>query len=184
MVPVDLRERERLGALGNEFGLLTLELPVSTRTAPARLAATKARMDALKRSAEAPAMRQLLALFGSGPKLLEDVASDLFGSKASLVLTNVAGPGAAIRFDAVPVDRLLFCVPHPGREIGMGISLLSYRGDVTMTVIADAGLVPHPEAIAQAFGREIALMERSARRAPAAEARSAPHPELRDRSRA
>jgi WS/DGAT/MGAT family acyltransferase len=183
MVPIDLREPERRAELGNAFGLMILDLPVSKPTVSARLAATKARMDALKGSAEGPAMRQLLTLFGSGPRMLEELACDIFGSKASLVLTNVVGPGTGIRLDGVPVERLLFCVPHPGREIGMGISLLSYCGAVTMTVIADAGLVPHPEAITRAFDREIELMRRRVRPAPAAQARTARRPDLR-RSRA
>jgi diacylglycerol O-acyltransferase len=164
MVPVDLRTPERLGELGNEFGLVLLELPVSERTASMRLASTQERMNALKRSPEGPAMRHLLDLFGRGPKILEDVACGILGDKASVVLTNVAGPRETIRLAGEPVDRLMFCVPHPGDRIGMGISIFSYRGFVTVTVIADAGLVPHPESITKAFGREIDLMKRYARR--------------------
>jgi hypothetical protein len=173
MVPVDLRTPERVGQLGNEFGLMILDLPVSEATPAARLASTQARMDTLKRSAEGPAMRRLLGLFGRGPKTLEDLACDLFGSKASLVLTNVAGPASALRLADQPVDRLLFCVPHPGREIGMGVSIFSYKGAVTVTVMADAGLVPHPEAITEAFGREIGAMGRLAHRAAAPRGRTA-----------
>jgi hypothetical protein len=172
MVPVDLRTPERFGELGNEFGLVILDLPISESTPSARLALTKARMDAIKRSPEAPGMRLLLDLFGRGPKLLEDLACDLFGSKASLVLTNVAGPGGVIRLCDERVDRLLFCVPHPGRQIGMGISIFSYACTVTVTIVADAGLVPRPQAIARAFDREIAALGRQVR-AAAAPAQSA-----------
>jgi hypothetical protein len=179
MVPVNLRPPERFGELGNEFGLVILDLPVSETTPAARLASTQARMSALKRSAEGPAMRLLLDLFGRGPKMLEDLACDLFGSKASLVLTNVAGPREMLKLAGHQVDRLLFCVPHPGRQIGMGISIFSYRGCVTVTVIADAGLVPHPEAITEAFGREVAALRRLTARAPTAPSRDRP-----DRSRA
>lgn len=160
MVPVDLRPRERMGQLGNEFGLVILDLPVSTASAAQRLALTKARMDAIKHSPQAPAMRLLLDLFGRGPKVLEDLACEVFGSKASVVLTNVAGPRDTVRLAGVPVDRLLFCVPHPGDQLGMGISIFSYRGMATLTVMADAGLVPYPQAITQAFHREFAAMFR------------------------
>ena len=44
----------------------------------------------------------------------------------------------------------------------------SYRGTVTVTVIADARLVPHPELITQAFAREIATLGRRVRRARSA----------------
>jgi diacylglycerol O-acyltransferase len=110
-------------------------------------------------------MHLLLDLFGRGPKALEDIACEIFGSKASLVLTNVVGPRETIRLAGVPVDRLMFCVPHPGERIGMGVSILSYRGMATLTVIADAGLVPDPQAITQAFNREVAAMFRRRGRA-------------------
>jgi len=175
MVPLDLRSADRIGELGNEFGLVILDLPVSQASAAARLARTKAGMDALKSSAEAPAMRLLLDLFGRGPKALEDIACQIFGSKASLVLTNVVGPRQTIRLAGVPVDRLLFCVPHPGEQIGMGVSILSYRGMATLTVIADAGLVPDPQAITKAFNRELAAMSRRTSHHPGA-VRPSHHP--------
>jgi diacylglycerol O-acyltransferase / wax synthase len=164
MVPVDLRPPERMGQLGNEFGLVILDLPVSAASPSQRLALTKARMDAIKRSPQAPAMRLLLDLFGRGPKVLEDLACEVFGSKASVVLTNVAGPRDTVRLAGVPVDRVLFCVPHPGDQLGMGISIFSYRGMATLTVIADAGLVPDPQAITQAFHREFTAMLRQRNR--------------------
>jgi hypothetical protein len=120
----------------------------------ARLALAQQRMGELKRSAEGPAMLRLFELFGRGPKLIEDLAREIFGSKASLVFTNVVGPADTIHLAGVPVDKLMFCVPHPGEQIGMGLSVFSYRRTVTLTVIADAGLVPHPEAITQAFVRK------------------------------
>ena len=40
----------------------------------------------------------------------------------------------------------------------MGISILSYKGYATLTVIADAHLVPDPEAITDQFNREFASM--------------------------
>jgi diacylglycerol O-acyltransferase / wax synthase len=160
MVPVDLRPAARVGELGNEFGLVILDLPVAATTSAARLAKTKAAMDALKASAEAPAMRLLLDLFGRVPKAIEDIACDIFGSKASLVLTNVRGPRESIRLAGVPVERLMFCVPHPGGQLGMGASIMSYRGMATLTIVADAALVPDPQAITRAFDREMAAMRR------------------------
>jgi hypothetical protein len=128
---------------------------------------TKRRMDALKRSNQAVAMQALFNLFGRGPKALEDMASLVFGSKASVVLTNVAGPREPVRLAGVPVERMMFCVPHPGNELGMGISIFSHGGHATLTVMADAGLVPDPQVITQGFEREFASLLRQARRRPA-----------------
>ncbi len=164
MVPVDLRPAERAAELGNEFGLVILELPVQGRRSLQRLRATKVRMDALKRSPEAAAIMTLFDLFGRGPKAVEDFAVDIFGSKASVVMTNVAGPQQRLFVAGVPIDRFMFWVPHPGKQLGMGISILSYNGAASLAVIADARLVPDPEAITDAFQREFARMLASARR--------------------
>jgi len=161
MVPVDLRPPERLGQLGNEFGLVVLDLAVANATSAQRLAKTKERMDALKRSPEPVAMRLLLDIFGRGPKALEDVANDIFGRKASVVMTNVAGPREILYLAGVPIDRMMFWVPHPGRQLGMGISIMSYRGMASLAVIADARLVPDPEAITDQFNREFETMLRA-----------------------
>jgi WS/DGAT/MGAT family acyltransferase len=167
MVPVDLRPPERAGELGNEFGLVILELAVPSGRAAQRLALTKARMDTLKRSPEPLAMRLLLDLFGRVPKALEDVATSLYGSKASVVMTNVVGPRERLCLAGVPVERMMFWVPHPGEQLGMGISIMSYRGQATLAVIADARLVPDPESITAAFEREFEAMLGAARRRPA-----------------
>jgi hypothetical protein len=102
--------------LGNQFGLVILELPLEARRSRDRLRLTKQRMDALKRSPEPVAILALFDLFGRGPKAAGDLAVDLFGSKASLVMTNVAGPPQPVHLAGVPIDRLMF--PHPGRQLG------------------------------------------------------------------
>ena len=158
MVPVNLRPPERSAELGNEFGLVILDLPIEEDDPVQRVAITSSRMSALKHSTEPVAMQWLCELFGHGPKPLQDLAQVLFGSKASLVLSNVAGPHDRLYLAGRPVDRLMFWVPHPGDELGMGLSLLSYRGQITLGVIADAQLVPDPQWIADAFVAELEAM--------------------------
>jgi len=169
MVPVDLRPPGRALELGNEFGLVILDLPVSAPDPFERLRRTKAAMDALKQSPEAVAILTLFNIFGRGPKLVEDFAVDLFSSKASVVMTNVAGPLQTLYLAGVPIDRMMFWVPHPGRQLGMGISILSYDGAASLAVIADARLIPDPETITAAFNREFQWMLTLARRATKAQ---------------
>jgi WS/DGAT/MGAT family acyltransferase len=164
MVPVDLRPPGRASELGNEFGLVILELAIGARDPLARLRRTKAHMDELKRSPEAVAILALFNIFGHTPKAVEDLAVQLFGSKASVVMTNVAGPQEPLYLAGVPIERVMFWVPHPGKELGMGISILSYKGQATLAVIADAHLVPDPEAITERFRREFASMQAAVRR--------------------
>ena len=158
MVPVDLRPRERGLELGNAFGLVLLELAIGSEDPLERLRITKAHMDALKRSPEAMAIMTLFNIFGRGPKVLEDVAVDLFGTKASLVMTNVVGPRETLYLAGVPIARMISWVPHPGKQLGMGISILSYKGSASLAVISDAHLVPDPEAITAQFEREFEKM--------------------------
>ena len=164
MVPVDLRPPGRASELGNEFGLVILELAIGSKDPLARLRRTKSNMDALKRSPEAVAILALFNLFGHAPKAVEDAAVQLFGSKASVVMTNVAGPQEPLYLAGVPIERVMFWVPHPGKELGMGISILSYRGAATLSVVSDAHLVPDPEAITERFAREFASMQAAVRR--------------------
>jgi WS/DGAT/MGAT family acyltransferase len=158
MVPVDLRPPERIGQLGNEFGLVLLDLAVAQARADQRLALTRARMDELKHSPEPLAAKALLNLLGRGPKLLEDFSSDLFGRKASVVMTNVVGPPDVLYLAGVPIDRILSWAPHTGRQLGMAVSILSYCGMASLTVIGDARLVPDPEVITREFNREFRKM--------------------------
>lgn len=158
MVPVDLRPASHLGQLGNEFGLVILELAVNQAHATQRLETTKTRMDALKHSPQATATLALFDLLGRVPKGLEEFANDLFGSKASLVITNVVGPQDVLYLAGVPIDSMLGWAPHPGRQLGMAISIMSYKGMATLTVIADARLIPDPEVITEQFNIEFESM--------------------------
>lgn len=173
MVPVDLRPPERIGQLGNEFGLVLLDLAVTEARADRRLALTKARMDALKHSPEPLATKALLNLLGRGPKLLEDISNNLFGRKASVVMTNVVGPAKVLYLAGSPIERILPWAPHPGKQLGMAVSILSYRGSASLTVIGDAHLVPDPQVITAEFKREFQKMLKSIK-AGAAKAASVP----------
>lgn len=164
LVPVDLRPRERALELGNDFGLVLLELAVAPSTPLARLRTTKAAMDALKRSPEPVAMRVLFDIFGRAPKAVSDIPEAMFSRKASVVMTNVVGAPNTLYVAGVPIERVMFWVPHPGDQLGMGISILSYRGQATLAIVADAHLVPDPQTITRGFEREFGALLAAARR--------------------
>jgi WS/DGAT/MGAT family acyltransferase len=165
LVPVDLRPPARALELGNDFGLVLLELAVGASTPLERLRVTKAHMDALKRSPEPVAMRVLFDIFGRTPKAVSDIPSSMLSSKASIVMTNVAGAPHTLYVAGVPIERVMFWVPHPGEHLGMGISILSYRGYATLAVVADAHLVPDPDTITRRFQKEFVTLLAAARRA-------------------
>jgi hypothetical protein len=57
---------------------------------------------------------------------------------------------------------MMFWVPTPAK-LGLGVSIISYAGEVSIGVGTDAGLVPDPGEIVNAFVEEFRALERVAR---------------------
>jgi diacylglycerol O-acyltransferase len=163
VVPVNLRRPEEETELGNRFGLVFLTLPVGIEDPVDRLFELKERMDEIKRSPEAVVAFGLLGAIGSAPAEVERVVVDLFGRGGTGVMTNVAGPRQRISFAGVPAREMMFWVPQSGR-LGLGVSILSYAGGVSLGVATDAGLVPDPEEILDGFRQEFDALADRARR--------------------
>ncbi len=155
VVPVNLRAFEDAHQLGNQFGLVFLALPLGLDDPLDRLFEVRKRMSAIKHSPEAFVAFQILRVLGLAPKHVFDLAITLFGMKATAVVTNVVGPRAPIRFVGREMRQAMFWVPCAGR-LGLGVSLLSYAGNVWLGVQADAGLLPDPAAVLAGFEHEIA----------------------------
>jgi WS/DGAT/MGAT family acyltransferase len=158
-VPVNLRPANEHPTLGNHFGLIFLALPVGADDPLDRLVDLKQRMQALKGSAEALVTFGVLNLMGVLSSELQDVAVSLFGAKATAVVTNVPGPRQTIYMAGAPARELMFWVPQSGR-LGLGVSIISYAGQVRLGVATDLGLVSDPEAIVKAFHEEFELLGR------------------------
>lgn len=152
-VPVNLRDPHGAAALGNHFGLVFLELPVGIRNPLARAFAVHTAMAALKSSYQPVLTLGLMAALGALPESVETAAIDLLSTKASLVATNVPGPREPAWLAGRRIDRLIFWVPQSG-AIGLGLSILSYAGQVQFGLIADARRVPDPEAVTARFRSE------------------------------
>ncbi|MCX7274573.1 MAG: wax ester/triacylglycerol synthase family O-acyltransferase [Burkholderiales bacterium] len=153
MVPVNLRAPDDPPDLGNRFGLVPLVLPVGIANPLARLYEVRRRMGELKGGFQAPLAYLLLAVLGQGPRALQGGVLDYLAGKSTAVMTNVPGPAEPIRILGNTVGRLMFWVPQSG-PIGMGVSILSYRGGVQFGVMTDAGLCPQPQRIIDGFAPE------------------------------
>jgi len=82
-----------------------------------------------------------------------------FHNRMTAAVTNVPGPKEAIEFAGKEVTDIKFWVPR-SEDIGVGISIFSYDGSVSVGVAADEGLVPEPDRLADAFNREMnAILE-------------------------
>jgi WS/DGAT/MGAT family acyltransferase len=161
MVPVNLRPAEEADDLGNRFGLVQVALPVGVRRREQRLQLVRERMLALKKSHEALVAFQLLGALGWAPRRVADFFLNLLGAKSTAVMTNVIGPRWPVYLCGRRVDSLMFWVPQSAR-MGVGVSILSYAGQVTVGVSTDQGLVPNPEAIVAGFESEFRALRLAA----------------------
>lgn len=162
MVPVNLRSMDDLEKLGNHFGLVLLPLPVGLKDPKRRLRVLKQRMDEIKESAEAVVAFGILNAIGMTPVQIERLLTNFFASKATAVMTNVPGPREVLYLAGKPLREIMFWVPQPA-QLGMGISILSYAGNVVVGVATDVGLVPDPESIISDFHDEFEHMKRWAK---------------------
>ena len=158
-IPVNLRPLSEAHKLGNHFGLVFLTLPVHIAEPVERLLETKRRMDKLKGSAEAGVIFGLLQLAGSGPEEVQRQLVDLLGAKATAVLTNVPGPREELHLQGRAISGIMFWVPRAG-NLSLGISILSYAGDVRVGVTTDAALVPDPDVLTGAFHEEFEALRK------------------------
>jgi len=153
VVPVNLRPANEELKLGNAFGLVFLSLPVGIDDPLDRLYELKKRMDAIKGTPEAIVAFGILNAIGIASRKIEDIVVGLFGQKATTVMTNVPGPKEVRFFTGRPIKGLMFWVPQSGR-LGLGVSILSYAGDVLVGIVTDAGLTPDPESIVDLIHEE------------------------------
>ena len=152
-VPVNLRPLEHAKKLGNHFGLVFLELPVGEHNPIRRVERVAECMNNLKNSRQAIVAFGLLAALGMAPSQLQGLALELFSRKATAVATNVPGPQQPLYLAGCTLREMMFWVPQTG-SIGVGISILSYNGRVHFGLIADAKLIPDPDAVISRFGAE------------------------------
>ena len=153
LVPVNLRPASEAHRLGNQFGLVCLDLPIGMDHPLERLYEVRRRMRALKGSYQPVISLGILGAVGYGPKVLQEQVTQLLSANASAVMTNVPGPQQPLYLAGRRIAELDFWVPQSG-GIGMGVSILSYDGRIHFGVITDAGLVPDPRSIVDRFAEE------------------------------
>ncbi|HSD61798.1 MAG TPA: wax ester/triacylglycerol synthase family O-acyltransferase [Burkholderiales bacterium] len=153
VVPVNLRAPEDAEQLGNQFGLVFLQLPVGIANPLERLYMVRTRMQALKHSPQPMLILGLLGAAGMGPAAVQEQLLQTLGSHATAVMTNVPGPQQRLHFAGAELAQQIFWVPQSG-DIAMGASILSYAGQVQFGLITDAKIIPDPGKIVDAFEPE------------------------------
>jgi len=165
MVPYNLRAADEPlpRELGNRFGLVYLTLPVGIADPTDRLAEVHRRMQEIKHSREGGLSFAILEAVGRTPQQIEQSLLDVFTQKISAVMTNVPGPSEPIYLAGSKIAGVVPWVPVAG-TVGMGISIFSYNGGVTVGLQVDPGLVPDPDTIIADYEREVVALRQLAPR--------------------
>lgn len=153
LVPVNLRPLETAWQLGNRFGMVPLPLPIGISNPVKRLYAVHAQTQALKQSLRPALSLGLMATSGTVEKAAQRGMLKTLSRKATALMTNVPGPTLPLRLCDATVDRIMFWAPQAG-DMSLGVSILTYAGQVQFGLIADAGLCPDPERIVAHFEPE------------------------------
>ena len=107
-------------------------------------------METLKHSCQAYVAYGMLSALGKVSEAIESIALDILSKKASLVISNLPGPKKAIFVCGAKLIHPMFTVPQVG-EVGVGLSILSYQGEMFFGVIADKALLPQPNKLTKGF---------------------------------
>jgi len=172
-VPVNLRDPRTASRLGNQFGLVFLDLPVGIGDPLRRLQAVAENMAGLKGSYQPVLMLGIMGALGVLGDQAERLAIDLLSAKATLVASNVPGPGTTVYLGGSRIGQLMFWVPQSG-GIGLGVSVLSYDGQVQFGLIADRKRVADPSLLASRFTEEFEAIVLAVLLGPWLQSRPAP----------
>src|ERR1035437_5735476 len=159
LVPVDMRPQDDDGRLGNQFGLVFLDMPVGMPGRRQRLDSVHAMMQLARHSPQPSVAFEVLGALGLVPQAIQRQVVRFFGAKGTAVVTNVRGPARRLYLAGERLVNLTFFVPQSAM-LGIGISVMTYAGDIQVGVIADAGLVPEPAAIARDITAELRALVR------------------------
>ena len=153
LVPVNLRPPGPVTELGNRFGLVFLDLPLEIEDPVERALAVNQGMAELKNSQQPLVALGVLAGMGVAPEAMKERILEALAANASIIITNVRGPEQRRYLAGRRIEREMFWVPQSG-GIGIGVSILSYAGEVSFGVIADLQRVPNPADITARFTAE------------------------------
>ncbi len=157
LMPVNRRPPGAEAELGNRITAVFLHLPVDIADPTERLAELKRRMDGLKASLQPAMVLAALEMVSRAPSTALTLALSYLASKATVLVTNVKGPQERLYLAGAPLEEIMFWIPRYG-GIGVGISILSYAGQVRLGVLSDKDIVPDPENLIAGFHDEFALL--------------------------
>jgi diacylglycerol O-acyltransferase len=160
VIPINLRKGTEIKSMHNEFGWLSLDLPIHLSGFKARLTEIRKKTATMKPSAAPLLLNGLIHLAADyTPVVAKQVFMEYMGNHIAGAITNVPGPDHPIYLAGEKVEDLVFWIPHTV-ILGIGISLMSYNGKVYMGIVTDEGLVSDPDMVVDAFTAELNQQEK------------------------
>jgi WS/DGAT/MGAT family acyltransferase len=161
-LPVNIRPANKIDMtgspeeLGNLFGTVFVPLPVGIENPLERVYKIKHDMIALKQSLQPALSYGILYAAGMMPQSVQKALLESFGNKTTAVLSNVPGSRETRYLAGAKIKEQLFWVPQTG-DLGLGLSIISYAGQIQFGLVGDAKLFPNPERIVSRFVAQIDL---------------------------
>ncbi|XP_031568060.1 uncharacterized protein LOC116302815 [Actinia tenebrosa] len=154
-VPVDVSSSTETIEFQNKFSVVFIKLPSSQESALDILSETKARIDAVKFSGEPFAMAWSMNLSVELlPEILVKPLISFISIKSTCVMSNVPGPQHSLSVSGHPIKYMTFWPPQRN-NIGVGISIFSYAGQVVIGAQGDLEVMNDPEAVTELFDESI-----------------------------
>ncbi len=154
LVPMNLRGRDELEAMGNRVGAFSIRLPVAEPRPRRRLELVQEQTAAAKndqRGRAAPFFVEIATTLP--PVALRWIASQALG-RLNVVCTNVPGVRSRRFMAGAEVEAI-----HPFASVVQGtpvvVALLSYAGRVYFGLDTDPEAIPDPERLIEALGEQL-----------------------------
>jgi WS/DGAT/MGAT family acyltransferase len=167
MVPVNVRNLEEKGALGNRVSMLLVPLPldeVDPRRRHDRICLATREAKESSQQATGEALAEIADLTGSG-LLTRLLRVGLQSRIANLVVTNVPGPPVAVYLFGAKLLEIYPVVPLGTNQV-LGVALFSYDGTLYWGFNADWDQLPDLHEIVDLVQREFAELQAVASRRP------------------
>ena len=103
-----------------------------------------------------------MKIMGIPPQYLSRRGARFFASKFTGVLSNVPGPRFPLYFTDKMIKNIMFWVPRSG-DVAIGISIISYAGNVTLGIATDTRVAPDPEKITEYFSEDFTQLRKLAK---------------------
>ena len=153
MVPLSLRGASERGSLGNQYASVFVGLPVGLASRDARVDDVRRRLAGAVVTGGVSAGRALVRVAGRLGASFERVGVDLLSRRASLVVSNVPGPGEARHIAGQRLDAVVAFAPVAG-ALGLGVTCVGYGGAVSVGVASGMDSASLPRDLVDGVTRE------------------------------